>query len=47
MRNMRCTDCKWCAILDCKDGTGFFNITTGDIYEVSHWMPLPEPAKED
>lgn len=21
MRNMRCMDCRWCAILDCKDGS--------------------------
>lgn len=29
----------------CFDGEFFFNIYTGDYYEVSHWMHMPEPPK--
>lgn len=35
-----------CATTLCFDGTEFFDMTTGEIYPVSHWMPLPEPPKE-
>jgi hypothetical protein len=28
------------------DGNNFFDLDSGEIYEVSHWMPLPEPPKE-
>lgn len=35
-----------CATTLCFDGTNFFEMTTGGIYDVSHWMPLPEPPKE-
>jgi hypothetical protein len=27
------------------DGNNFFDLDSGEIYEVSHWMPLPEPPK--
>lgn len=35
-----------CATTLCFDGTEFFDMTMGEIYPVSHWMPLPEPPKE-
>lgn len=35
-----------CATVLCFDGNYFFNQQTGECYEVSHWMPLPEPPKE-
>lgn len=36
-----------CATTLCFDGKDFFDINTGEIYMVTHWMPLPEPPKED
>lgn len=35
-----------CATTLCFDGTEFFDMTMGEIYPVSHWMPMPEPHKE-
>lgn len=36
-----------CATTLCFDGKDFFDITTGESYTVTHWMPLPEPPKEE
>lgn len=36
-----------CATTLCFDGKDFFDINTGEIYMVTHWMPLPGPPKED
>ena len=36
-----------CATTLCFDGKDFFDINTGEFYMVTHWMPLPEPPKED
>ena len=35
-----------CATTLCFDGTEFFDMTMGEIYPVSHWMPLPPAPKE-
>jgi hypothetical protein len=31
----------WCEVYDGLDGYGYFD----DEYNVTHWMPLPEPVK--
>ena len=36
-----------CATTLCFDGKDFFDITTGESYTATHWMPLPEPPKEE
>lgn len=36
-----------CPTVLCFDGEYFFSMHTGDYYEVSHWMPLPDLPKED
>ena len=35
-----------CATFLCFDGENFYDQNTGEIYSVTHWMPLPEPPKE-
>lgn len=35
-----------CATFLCFDGENFFDQNTGEIYAVTHWMPLPEPPTE-
>ena len=35
-----------CATTLCFNGKNFFDVHTDDVYDVTHWMPLPEPPKE-
>lgn len=36
-----------CATFLCFDGEKFYDQTTGEIYSVTHWMPLPNPPEEE
>ena len=36
-----------CATVLCFDGDYFFNQQTEECYEVSHWMPMPEPPRTE
>ena len=31
----------------CYDGKNFYHDGDGNIYDVTHWMPLPEPPRKD
>ena len=35
-----------CATTLCFNGKNFFDVRTDYVYDVTHWMPLPEPPKE-